>query len=443
MSVQPVPSGHSNSELPNDRLSVLVVDDSAMQRRILAGLISRWGFDVTEAASAEEALEICAQSCPDLILSDWIMPGMTGLEFCQTFRRKKNEHYSYFILLTTKSGKEDVAQGLEAGADDFLSKPVDGSELRARLIAGQRILRIQRELAEKNKLILSTLTEMQRLYASIDSDLLEAKKLQQSLMRDKYRQLAGGNVSLMLRSCGHVGGDLVGFFSAGPGHLGLFAIDVSGHGVSSALMTARLAGYLSDSAPEQNIALKLCHAGGRIPRPPVEAIRLLNEMVLSELSENEFSTDHYFTMLLAHIDLATGRVVVGQAGHPHPIIQRSNGNIEREGTGGFPVGLMPDAEFAQFEFNLAPGDRLLIMSDGVTECPDRSGSQLGDDRADALIRELANVSGPAFFEALVWRLSEYCDSMRFPDDISGILFEYDPVSRRSGQGRSDRRRYRA
>ena len=154
---------------------VLVVDDSRLQRKILCSSVKRWGFEVHEAESGEEALKVAAEIQPDLVLSDWMMPGMNGLEFCNAFRAQSGERYGYFILLTSKSEKNEVAMGLEAGADDFLTKPVDANELRARIAAGERILVMQRELTRKNELISETLGELQRVYDSLDSDLLEAK----------------------------------------------------------------------------------------------------------------------------------------------------------------------------------------------------------------------------------------------------------------------------
>ncbi|MGR3608904.1 MAG: response regulator, partial [Sulfitobacter sp.] len=230
---------------------VMVVDDSKLQRRILAAYLTGWGFAVVEASSGDDALEKCRHCVPDMVLSDWMMPGISGLEFCRAFRALSQDEYGYFILLTSKHEKAEVAKGLDSGADDFLTKPVDPDELRARLAAGERILEMQRELTEKNEIIWDTLGELQRIYDSLDRDLIAAEKLQKSLISDTTRQFATGRLSLMLQSSGHVGGDLVGFFPVGADKLGLFAMDVSGHGISSALMTARLAGYLSASAPDQ------------------------------------------------------------------------------------------------------------------------------------------------------------------------------------------------
>ena len=398
---------------------VLVVDDSRLQRRILSSSLKRWGFEVREADSGAAALEMCRQNAPDLVMSDWMMPGMTGPEFCREFRQMTRDHYGYFILLTSKSEKNEIAHGLDAGADDFLTKPVNPAELRARISAGERILQMERELTEKNRLIKSTLDELQQLYDSLDNDLIEAKKLQQSLVSERYRDFGPAEVSLLLQSSGHVGGDLVGMFAVDPKRIGLYGIDVSGHGISSALMTARLAGYLSSASPDQNVALYKTASGDYAPRPPSETIATLNQLILSEME-----TELYFTMVLADIDLETGKVIMAQAGHPHPVIQRTDGKVEFLGGGGLPVGLIEGAEYQQFEVSLAAGDRLMIHSDGVVECADTEGNLLDDHGLMRIITDLRQTHGMAFLESVIWKLSEFSNDQEFADDVSAVLLEF-------------------
>jgi len=403
---------------------VLVVDDSRAQRRILGSCLRQWGYVVEEAESGGEAIGVCHRDLPDLVISDWMMPGMSGPEFCRSVRGMESESYVYFILLTSKSGKEEIALGLDAGADDFLTKPVNAAELRARMAAGTRILDMEQELLSKNRLVRATLDELQALYDSLDSDLVEAKKLQQSLLSERYRDLGPADVSLALHSSGHVGGDLVGMFPISDTHVGLYALDVSGHGISSALMTARLAGYLSATVPEHNLALQEIAPGRFAARPPADTLARLNHVILSDLE-----TEHYFTIALADVDLATGRVILSQAGHPHPAVQRADGSVEFVGHGGLPVGLIEDARFDQIEFTLNPGDRLLIHSDGVTECAAPDGTMLDETGLAAIVRHLRQTRGPAFLESLMWKLSDHAGEVRFSDDISAVLLEFRPMPR--------------
>ena len=411
---------------PSDQMSirrVLVVDDSRLQRRIIHAALSRLGLEVVEAGSGTEALEVCEAAAPDLVISDWMMPKMNGLELCRAFRALPREGYGYFILVTSKSEKEEVALGLDAGADDFLTKPINPGELRARIAAGDRIVRMQRELSETNRLVRETLAELQALYDSLDNDLIEAKKLQQSLISQRYRDLGPAQVSMLLRSAAHVGGDLVGVFPVSETRIGLYAIDVSGHGVSSALMTARLAGYLSATSPEQNVALVLGPGGFR-PRPPDEVLADLNQMFLGEIE-----TELYFTMLLADADLETGRVTMAQAGHPCPAIQRADGRVEFSGPGGLPVGLIDGATYERFEVQLYPGDRLFLHSDGVDECADAAGTLLGEEGVRRVMQELRQTEGMAFLESVIWKLAEYAGRDDFDDDVSAVLLEFKPVGK--------------
>ena len=438
----PRPAGTEPAAGAASRRVILVVDDSAAQRTLLTRLLRRWGYAVREAASGEEALALCRTVPVDMVLSDWMMPGMSGIDFCRAFRELPRSGYGYFILLTSKTDKGAVARGLQEGADDFLSKPVSPEELQARLTAGERILRMERELQEKNRLVTDTLDQLQKAHAVLGRDLEQARHLQQSLVREGERRFGPACVSLLLRPSGHVGGDLVGCFPIGRRRVGLFAIDVSGHGVTAALLAARLAGLFSGASPEQNIALMPAEAapgtvsaadgaaalpfarggppGAFLGRPPTDVAAALNRLMLEEVA-----TDHYCTLAYAEVDLDNGRVRLVQAGHPHPLIQRASGRIDRIGEGGLPVGLIPCARYTGTNATLRPGDRLLIMSDGFTECTDPGGQELGEDGLARLLVGLGQRSGQQRLQGLLDALTRHAGGSDFADDVSAVLLEFD------------------
>jgi sigma-B regulation protein RsbU (phosphoserine phosphatase) len=397
---------------------VLVVDDSRAQRHILSMQLRRWGYRVTECETAVAALEFCARESVDIVISDWMMPGMTGLEFCRRFRGLVREAYGYFVLLTSKSEKTEIADGLEAGADDFLAKPVAGNELRARLRAGERMLAMQAELLAKNKVIAHTLAELQKLYDSLDRDLIEARKLQQTLVRDRVRDYGWARAALLLRNSGRVGGDLVGSFRVDDSRVAVYSIDVSGHGVASAMMTARLAGFLTGASPEQNLAFRKGPDGAHILLPPDMVAERFNRLMLEEIQ-----AEQYFTMVFAVIDRSAGRLSLVQAGHPHPVLLRRSGAVQVLGQGGFPIGLIPGATFERHEVAIVPGDRLLMVSDGFTECPLPDGRDFGEDGLVESLKRSSGLSGADLLEALVWDLTRQTGRESFPDDLSGVVFD--------------------
>jgi sigma-B regulation protein RsbU (phosphoserine phosphatase) len=397
---------------------VLVVDDSRAQRYMLSMQLKRWGYRVSASDSALTALNICATQDVDIVISDWMMPGLTGLEFCRRFRDLGRESYGYFILLTSKSEKTEIADGLEAGADDFLAKPVSGNELRARLRAGERMLAMQAELLAKNRIVARTLAELQKLYDSLDRDLIEARKLQQTLIRDRVRDYGWAKASLMLRNSGRVGGDLVGSFKVDEDRVAIYAIDVSGHGVASAMMTARLAGFLTGSSPEQNLAFQKGPDGGHVLLPPAEVAERFNRLMLEEIQ-----AEQYFTMVFAVVDRVASRLDLVQAGHPHPMLLRRSGQILRLGDGGLPVGLLPDAPYENCSLLVEPGDRLVLVSDGVTECPRLTSEDFGEEGLTDSLSRSAQLSGSDLLEALVWDLGQAAGTMSFPDDVSGVVLD--------------------
>ncbi len=397
---------------------ILVVDDSRAQRTLLTKTLARAGYATIEAASGEEAMAICRDTEVELVISDWMMPGMSGVEFCRAYRSSRADRPGYFILLTAQTEREVMVEGLESGADDFLSKPFHAIELKARIRAGERVLAAQKDILAKNKLLSATLEELQSLYDALDRDLDEARSFQEALIPERHHVLGAADVSFLFRPSGHVGGDLVGLFRITDARYGVFSVDVSGHGVASALMTARVAGYFNPQSPRQNIALTVGEDGTSTMLPPGEVCQKLNTILLTEMD-----TDTYLTMALADIDLATGRTIIGQAGHPSPAVQRKDGSVEFIEALGMPIGLVEDAHAATVEVLLGPGDRLFLYSDGITECPLPSGEMVEEEGLKEILQRHESERATALLDQIVEALSKRSGLIDFPDDLSCALIE--------------------
>ena len=152
--------------------------------------------------------------------------------------------------------------------------------------------------------------------------------------------------------------------------------------------------------------------------PPEVVCERLNAILLTEME-----TDTYLTMALADVDLETGRVVIGQAGHPNAAIQNADGKVDFASAFGMPIGLVEDAQFTSYEVNLSPGDRLLLYSDGITECPVQDGEMLEEDGLADMLARLKRKSGTALLDALVAELNRRSGISDFPDDLSCALIE--------------------
>lgn len=126
---------------------ILVADDDAATLRTLEALLSKWGYAVTAVSGGQQAWQILqSESAPLLAIIDWMMPDMEGIEICRMLRERASERYTYVLLLTSKSEKLELVQGMNAGADDYIVKPFDPEELKVRLAAGRRIVGLQEDL---------------------------------------------------------------------------------------------------------------------------------------------------------------------------------------------------------------------------------------------------------------------------------------------------------
>lgn len=135
-------------------MKILIAEDDVTSRLILENMLTKWGYDVVSATDGNDAWEkLQEEDAPRLVILDWMMPGIEGIEICRRIREnsKSEDQYTYLTLLTAKESKENIVTGMEAGADDYVTKPFDMHELRVRVRAGERIVQLQSDLLEAKK----------------------------------------------------------------------------------------------------------------------------------------------------------------------------------------------------------------------------------------------------------------------------------------------------
>jgi diguanylate cyclase (GGDEF)-like protein len=196
-------------------MRILVADDDPVSRRVLEATLGKWGYDVVAAFDGAEALRILQEpDAPRLAILDWDMPGADGTDICRQLRKRQDKTYTYLILLTAKGAKEDLIAGLEAGADDYLVKPFDTYELRARLNVGRRILELQNQFLQmceeiRPQAALDSLTGLWNhaaILEILEHELARARREKHAVgvvmgdldhfkrINDNYGHLAGDNV---------------------------------------------------------------------------------------------------------------------------------------------------------------------------------------------------------------------------------------------------------
>lgn len=196
-------------------MKILIADDSIVSRHLLEATLRKWGYEVMAACDGTEALTMLQQQeAPALAILDWMMPGLTGLEVCRKIRQQSREPYIYVLLLTSKSQKEDLIEGMEAGADDYITKPFDQHELQVRLRAGKRLVDLQSELLAAREALREQATRDSLTHLWNRSAILDI--LSRELSRSERERTALGVVIVDLdhfkniNDChGHLAGDSV------------------------------------------------------------------------------------------------------------------------------------------------------------------------------------------------------------------------------------------
>lgn len=260
---------------------------------------------------------------------------------------------------------------------------------------------IQRRRTQNEKQVLHA--RLREAYGQLQKDLEAAAVIQQTMLPPSAR-IDGIEYHGLFRPSSLIAGDTYNVVRRTDGTVGFFQVDVAGHGAAAALVSVACHHALS-----QTILT-------RTQGTPLEAIAVqINEEWPEDLP--------YFTMILGEIDSRSQRASIVQAGHPSPLVIRADGSIEMIGEGGFPVGMLPFASYERLEFDLGPGDRLFIYSDGLVEAEDQDGEQFSETRLRNLVRDTAAAPSPVLLGRLDDALRNWRGSETLDDDLSVLMLE--------------------
>lgn len=396
-------------------MNILVVENDLPTRKLLLGWLQEWNHKVATADNGPHAIALLEQRDFDLVLSNWIVSELDELALCRRIRENPSPTYCYIILYTLKPGELDFVAGMDAGADDFISIPLEAGRLQVRLRAAERILTLRQELAEQNASLNRLNEKLGAAYKTIQSDLQAASALQTGLMPKISEVHPSFRLDWMVLPSSFLAGDNLNYFMMQERYLIFYQLDVAGHGIPSALLSVTL-NHLLSPQPGSPMVRFDPHLELKRIVPPVDVVSELNRRFQPQ-------GDGYFTMIYGVLDTQTREVRFCQAGHPIPLQISGDGSISPIGNGGFPVGLWPDMTYEETTTILNPGDRLLLYTDGVLECSNPEGVPYSMDHLKKLLQQTTGLSTREALEAVQEDLERWCGGKNFPDDVSMLIIE--------------------
>src|SRR6266446_44604 len=271
---------------------ILVIDDDRASRRMLTRALGEAGYQCREAASGPEALEMLHAERPSLLLLDFYMPQLNGAEVLSRLRADSDPAIAQLpaIMLTGHGGEESEVRCLEAGANDFVTKPINSAVLRARIETQLRLRSMRRQLERQND-------ELEEWRRNLERDLAAARLTQQSLIPQKAPRLPGWELAACYRPVIQVGGDIYGWLRMIDGRMLFWIADATGHGASAALLTT--------------LAKLLFHHANAENEPPTEIMRAVDRDFRSILGARSF-----MTAMCVALDPRSGAGSIVGAGHP-------------------------------------------------------------------------------------------------------------------------------
>ena len=381
--------------LKNSDGQILIVDDDAISRKALVRTLTSAGYQCRESESGVDALRLVHAAPPSLLLLDFDMPGLDGAEVLKRLRADGDPAVAQIpaIMLTGHGGEESEVLCLKAGADDFVTKPINTAVLRARIETQLRLRAMRDQLQEQND-------QLEAWRRNLERDLAAARLTQRSLIPQKAPSLPGWEIATCYRPVIQVGGDIYGWLPMKDGRILFWIADATGHGAAAALLTT--------------LAKLLFHHGSVEHSAPATIMRAVNNDF-----RGIFGGRSFMTAMCVALDPKTGHASVVGAGHPPLLVGRGAGTTESIPSVAPPLGLVERSEFVETIVDLDRGDAFVLYTDGLFRAANGQLPRI----TPAQLAKMLDPSAPSA-EALLMHLLKHAapvdgqDSL--PDDIAAL-----------------------
>ena len=362
---------------------ILIVDDNPTNVDILQARLAANNYEIITAADGEEGLAMARDEQPDLILLDIMMPKMDGIEVCRHLRADASLPFMPIIMVTAKADSKDVVAGLEAGGDEYLTKPVDHAALVARVKSMLRIKSLHDMVLEQS--------------AQLKAQLETATKIQSLFWPDIPDLTGGSHIWAVAVPATYVGGDLYDVIPLPDGSLLAYVADVSDKGVPAALIMAALSTKIRGEARNQYEIDTL--------------LETVNNRLHSLTSEEGF----FATIVLARYWPDSGKMQLTLAGHLQPLWIAESGIGNCPQINGISLGITPDVRYEKKEILLSPGESILLFTDGVIEAQNEDNELFGNER---LVDFIKDAKGPPWGKGLLDFISNWRGNASASDDLT-------------------------
>ncbi len=381
--------------------TILIVDDEKIVRMVARKQLAKMQCRLLEANNGEDALAMLGQEPVDLILSDWVMPGLDGPGLCEAIKQDERYRTIHFILMTALDHPTQIAEGLSRGADNFLSKTASGYEIVARVRAGLRARKLMLDLEKSNRLL-------SQKQAELHSELRSASTFVRGLLPRTGEVVPGVRVEWEFLPSSHLGGDFFQVARWGDDHLGLMVLDMSGHGIGPALRAVSLSLFFNGEHMQQMFP----------SYDPGKILTSLNQQYpMSDDGE-------YFTIWVGVWQCSTRLLRYATAGHPGSIVVKEDRSSVVLGERSWPIGFSHDEVYGTDSITVNPGDRMYLFSDGIYEVMNPQEEIWGRKRLQEALEDVAGRPLQSGLSRIIEQSRTWNAQDGFEDDVALLGVEF-------------------